>query len=49
MEKSYKLISNGKDKQIAYPLGMSDQLIEALEAARKNRSFKRWCLSTIWL
>ena len=39
MEKSYKLISNGKDKQIAYPLGMSDQLIEALEAARKNRSF----------
>ena len=39
MEKSYKLVSNGKDKQIAYPLGMSKQLIEALEAARKNKSF----------
>lgn len=39
MEKSYKLINNGSDKQIAYPLGMSDDLIAALEMARKNRSF----------
>ncbi|MDD3054827.1 MAG: hypothetical protein PHE16_03000 [Aliarcobacter sp.] len=39
MEKSYKLINSGSDIQIAYPLNMSDDLIAALEAARKNRSF----------
>lgn len=39
MEKSYKLVNNGSDKQIAYPIGMSDDLIAALETARKNKSF----------
>jgi len=39
MEKSYKLVNNGSDKQIAYPIGMSDDLIAALEIARKNKSF----------
>ena len=39
MIKSYKLINNGSDKQIAYPLDMSEELIASLEAARKNKSF----------
>ena len=27
MEKSYKLVNNGSDKQIAYPIGMSDDCV----------------------
>ncbi|MFA7084736.1 MAG: hypothetical protein WC141_09395 [Arcobacteraceae bacterium] len=35
----YKLIDNGNDKKIAYPEDMPDDLISALETARKNKSF----------
>ncbi len=35
----YKVINNGTDKKIAYPSEMSDELIEILEKARKNRTF----------
>lgn len=35
----YKIINNGNDKKIAYPNEMSNELVEVLEKARKNRTF----------